>query len=215
MKFFILFALLLTSSAFGSDMKMKYIDENCINAYQRVSALQQFFYKFEGNLPTLKDSKIKNLKFLISQYEDYKIPMAVKKKAFSDLYNDPDYYQYLLQEKSSNLIKELEELYSKSSPIKDKNLIYSLPKVSSFFDYQNPFLKIKKLVKIQNNVRDFFDELENSRLRLEQLNELNRLEKSLDKNPRNLGEIIAISKVALTGVIDCNLDYLEAERISK
>ena len=206
---------LFTSAAFAADSKLKYIDENCVRAYIRVEALQQFFYKFEGNLPAIKDSKIKSIKFSISEFRDYKISWAARNKAYGDLYNDPDYYQYLLQDKSADLIKELEELNSKSSPVKDKNLIFSLPKVSSFGDYQNPYLKIKKLVKIQNDVRDFFDELENGRLRLEQLNQQHRLEKSLENDPQRLGAIIAFSKSAIIDVIECNLEYLEAERISK
>jgi hypothetical protein len=131
------------------------------------------------------------------------------------LYNDPDYYQYLIQEKSSNVIKELEEFKSKSSPAKDKSLVYTLPNVSSFGDYQNPYLKIKKLVRIQNNVRDFFDELESSKIKLEELNQQHRLKKSLENDPQSLAFIIALNKTSLTDIIECNLSYLEAERTSK
>lgn len=203
------------SSAYAADSKLKYIEQNCARAYLRVDALLQFFYKFEGNLPAIKDSKNKSLKNLVSQYQDISSSTALRRKAFNDLYNDPDYYQFLLQEKSFNLIKELEELKDKSSPIKDKNLVFSLPTVSSYGDYQNPYSKIKKLVRIQNNVRDFFDELESSRIRLEELSQQIRLSKSLDADAQSLGFIIALSKTSLTEVIDCNLEYLEAERISK
>jgi hypothetical protein len=214
-KYIFIFIFTLTSAAFAADNKMKYIEENCNDAYVSIESLQQFFYKFEGNLPALKESKIKNLKFLISQFKDYKSSTTLRKKAFNELFNDPDYYQYLLQEKSLNLIKDLEGYKSKSSPVKDKNLIYSLPNVPSFGDYQNPYLKLKKLVRIQNDVRNFFDELENSRNRLDQLGQQHRLEKSLENDPQRLGMIIAFSKIAVIDVIDCNLDYLEAERISK
>lgn len=213
--YFFILALCFSSAAFAADSKLKSIDEDCIRAYKKVEALQQFFYKFDGNLPPIKDSKIKSLQFLLSQFKDYRSSTAVRKKAFGDLYNDPDYYQYTLQVKSKNLIEALEELNSKASQVKDKNLIFSLPNVSSFGDYQNPYLKIKKLVKIQNDVRDFFDELENGRIRLEQLGQEHRLNKSLEENPQSLGAIIAFNKISLIDVIECNLDYLEAERISK
>jgi hypothetical protein len=213
--YFFILILFFTSAAYAADSKLKYIDEHCIRAYKRVEALQQFFYKFDGNLPAIKDSKIKSIQFLLSQFRDFQSSMATRKKAYGDLYNDPDYYQYLLQEKSTNLIKALEELNSKSSPAKDKNLIFSLPNVPSFGDYQNPYLKIKKLVRIQNDVRDFFDELENSRIRLDQLGQQHRLNKSLENDPQSLGLIIGFSKSSIIDVIECNLEYLEAERISK
>jgi hypothetical protein len=130
------------------------------------------------------------------------------------LYNDPDYYQVLLQEKSLSLIKDMEELKENSSPAKDKRLVLSLPKVPSYGDYKNPYLKIKKFVRIQNDVRDFFDELDNGRNRLEQLDQ-QRLGKSLENDPKILGFTIAVAKKSITQIIDCNLEYLEAERISK
>ena len=63
-KYIFIFIFILTSAAFAADNKMKYIEENCNNAYASIESLQQFFYKFEGNLPALKESKVKNLKFL-------------------------------------------------------------------------------------------------------------------------------------------------------
>jgi hypothetical protein len=213
--YFFLLVLFFTSAAFAADSKLKFIDDNCNRAYKKVEALQQFFYKFDGNLPPIKDSKIKSIQFLLSQFRDFKSSTATRKKAFGELYNDPDYYQYLLQVRSTKLIKELEELNSKSSQEKDKSLIFSLPNVPSFGDYENPYLKLKKLVSIQNNVRDFFDELENVRVRLEQLGQQHRLKKSLEDDPQSLGAIIAFSKISVIGVIECNLEYLEAERISK
>jgi len=210
---FLIFSVL--STVVAADSKLKYIEDDCVRAYLRADALIQFFYKFDGNLPNIKETKIKNIKFLISQFEDFSVSDAVRRKAFGELYNDPDYYQFLIQEKSSNLIKELEEFKSKSSPAKDKNLIYALPKVPSFGDYQNPYLKIKKLVRIQNSVRDFFDELDSSKTKLEDLNQQHRLSKSLDNDPQSLGFIIALNKNSMTEVINCNLSYLEAERTSK
>ena len=214
-KYFITLIFSVLSTIAAADSKLKYIEDDCSRAYLRADALIQFLYKFDGNLPNIKETKIKNIKFLISQFKDFSGSDAVRRKAFGELYNDPDYYQFLIQEKSSNLIKDLEEFKSKSSPVKDKNLIYALPKVPSFGDYQNPYLKIKKLVRIQNSVRDFFDELESSQTKLEQLNQQHRLSKSLDNDPQSLGFIIALNKNSMIGVIECNLSYLEAERISK
>ena len=214
-RWLIVSAIIFTPTAFAVDDKLKDIEVNCIRAYTRLDALLQFFYKFEGNLPILKESKIKNIEYLIAQFEDYKSSTEVKRKAFGDLYNDPDYYHFLLQNKSFKIIKELEELKEKSNPIKDKDLIFSLPKMSSFYEYQNPYLKIKKFVRIQNNIRDLFDVLENSKIRLEQLNQQHLLRKSLDNDPQNLGFIITMNKTSITALIECNLKYLEAERTSK
>jgi hypothetical protein len=213
--FLIALSLIFTSPAFAADDKFKYADLNCAAAYSRVDALLQFFYKFEGNLQSLKDSKVKSLKSLIEQYGDSKNSLAVRKQAFLELYSDADYYQFLLQEKSLNLIKDIEELKVNSSPIKDKKLILSLPNVSSFGDYQNPYLKLKKMVKIQSDVRDFFDELENSKMRLEQLNQEHRLNKSLNYDAQQLGFTIAFSKGSIADVISCNLGLLETARGSK
>ena len=142
-KYFIASIFLTLSTVVAADSKLKYIEDNCVRAYSRTDALLQFFYKFDGNLPNIKETKLKNIKFLISQFKDSSSSNTVRRQAFNELYNDPDYYQYLIQEKSSNVIKELEEFKSKSSPAKDKNLVYTLPNVSSFGDYQNPYLKIK------------------------------------------------------------------------
>lgn len=215
-KFFLVaLSLILNSPAFSADEKFKYVDENCVRAYSRVDALLQFFYKFEGNLQTIKDSKIKSIKSLIEQYKDGKNSLAVRKQAFLELYSDADYYQFLLQEKSLNLIKDIEELKVNSSPIKDKKLILSLPNVSNFGDYQNPYLKIQKMGRIQSDVRDFFDELENSKMRLEQLNQEQRLNKSLNYDAQQLGFTIAFSKGSISSVINCNLELLETARTSK
>jgi len=214
-KFFIVLIFSMVSTFVAADTKLKYIESNCINGYERVEILLQFLYKFDGNLPTIKDTKIKNIQFLLSQFTDYKNSMTVRRQAFSELYNDPDYYQFLIQDKSSNLIKELEEFKSKSSPNKDKNLIQALPKVSSFDDYENPYLKIRKLVKIQNNVRDFFEELESSKTKLEALKEDHRLSKSLDTNPQRLAFEIGMNKTSMIQVIECNLEHLEAKRVFK
>lgn len=206
-----------TSPAFAADSKLKYlrkdIEESCIRAYDELEELQQFLYKFDGNLPEIKDSKIKNIKFTRSQLINYKISNTERKKAFSDLYNDPDYYQYKLQEQSADLIKELEKYNSESSPIKDKNLIFSLPNVSSIGDYQNPYLKIRKLLEIQGKILSFFDDLEDGSSRLEQLNQQHRLEKSLENDPVELyARKYKFKLDTVSNVIGCNLDYLEAER---
>lgn len=214
-KLIIALSLSILTTVVAADSKLKYIDDNCVRAYARADALLQFLYKFDGNLPSIKDTKIKSLKFLIGQFKDYKSSKEVRRKAFGELFNDPDYYQFLIQEKSTNLIKEIEEFKSNSSPTKDKNLIYSLPNVSSFGDYQNPYLKVMKIVRIQNNVRDFFDELEISKAKLEELNQQHRLSKSLDNDPQNLAFIIGFNKSSMIEVIDCNVSYLEAERTSK
>lgn len=203
------------STAFAADDRFKYADDHCARAHSRVDALLQFFYKFEGNLQPIKDSKIKSLKHQIEQFKDSNNSLATRRQAFDELQNDADYHQFLLQEKSFNLIKDIEELKEKSSPIKDKNLILSLSKASSFGDYQNPYLKIKKWVGIQSNVRNFFEELESSRLRLEQLKQEQRLSKSLNYEAQNLGYIVAFNKVAIEDLINCNLALLEAARNPK
>lgn len=203
------------STVAAADSKMKYIDDSCVSAYASVDELLQFLYKLDGNLPSIKETKIKSLKFSIAQFRDYKSSKEVRRNAFGELFNDPDYYQFLIQEKSSNLIKDIEEFKSNSSPTKDKKLIYSLPNVSSFGDYQNPYLKVMKLVRIQNNVRDFFDELESSKTKLEELNQQHRLSKSLENDPQSLAFIIGMNKSSINEVIYCNLSYLEAERTSK
>jgi hypothetical protein len=214
-KIFLVLVYLILPTAFASDNKLKYIEDSCVRAYERADALLQFLYKFDGNLPSIKETKIKSLQFSIAQFKDYRSSKELRRKAFGELFNDPDYYQFLIQEKSSNLIKELEQFKSNSSPAKDKNLIYQLPNVSSFGDYQNPYLKVMKLVRIQNNVRDFFDELESSKTKLEELNQEHRLRKSLDNDPQNLAFLIGFNKLAMIEVINCNLFYLEAQRTSK
>ena len=203
------------STAFAADDRFKNADDQCARAHLRVDALLQFLYKFEGNLQPIKESKIKSLKYQIEQFSDINNSLAQRKKLFGELQSDADYYQFLLQEKSFSLIKDIEELKEKSSPTKDKNLILSLPKGSSFGDYQNPYLKIKKWLRIQSDTRDFFEELENSRLRLEQLKEDHRLNKSLNYDAYNLGFIITINKTAIENLISCNLSLFEAARISK
>jgi len=214
-KYFVALIISIMSTVVAADSKLKYIDENCINAYERVDELLQFLYKFDGNLPAIKETKIKNLEFLISQFRGFKNSEGTRRQAFSELFNDPDYYQFLVQEKSSNLIKEIEEFKLKSSPTKDKNLIFALPKASTVGDYDNPYLKLQKLVKIQNNVRSFFEELESTKTRLEALKEDHRFSKSLDNDPRRLGFIIAMNKSSMIQVIECNLELLEAKRIFK
>ena len=214
-KYFIILIFSMASTLSVADTKLKYIENNCVNAYEGVEILLQFLYKFDGNLPTIKETKIKNIQFLLSQFSDYKNSMAVRRQAFGELFNDPDYYQFLIQDKSSNLIKELEEFKSKSNPTKDKNLIQALPKVTSSGIYENPYLKIRKLVKIQNNVRDFFEELESSKTKLEALKEDHRLSKSLDSNPQRLGFEIGMNKTSMIQVIECNLEHLEAKRVFK
>ena len=208
-------SLVFMSTAFAADDRFKNADEQCARAHLRVDALLQFFYKFEGNLQPIKDSKIKSLKYQIEQFSNINNSIAERKKIFGELQNDADYYQFLLQEKSLSLIKDIEELKEKSSPTKDKNLILSLPQVSSFGDYQNPYLKIKKWLGIQSNTRDFFEELENSKLRLEQLKQEHRLNKSLNYDAYNLGFIIAINKTAIDNLITFTLALLESARISK
>jgi hypothetical protein len=65
------------------------------------------------------------------------------------------------------------------------------------------------------SLQEVFDELENSRIRLDQLGQQHRLNKSLENDPQSLGLIIGFSKSSIIDVIECNLEYLEAERISK
>jgi hypothetical protein len=52
-------------------------------------------------------------------------------------------------------------------------------------------------------------------MRLEQLNQEQRLSKSLNYDAQQLGFIIAFSKGAIADVINCNLGLLETARVSK
>ena len=113
----------------SNENKLIRIEENCVNAYERVDELIQFLNKFDGNLPNIKSTKVNSLKYLIAQFEDYKIHDSVRRKAFDELYNDPDYYQYLIQEKSSKITMQLQIFRERSSPIKDRNLIFNFHQV--------------------------------------------------------------------------------------
>jgi hypothetical protein len=214
--YFIALIFSILSTVVSADTRLKNIYDECVIAYKTTDSLLQFLYKFDGNLPNIKSTKLKHLEFLISNFNDGEASTSSRKKAFDELFNDPDYYQFRMQEKSSKLIKELEELKSKSSPEKDRDLIFSLPKIFGFATYQNPYKKIEKLVQIQYDVGDFFEELENGKVKLEQLNQIDRLKKSLDNNPQSLAFTIGLyKKLSITRIISCNLDYLEAERLSR
>jgi len=215
-RYFIALIFSIVSTVVSADTRLKYIYDECVIAYKTTDSLLQFLYKFDGNLPDIKSTKLKHLEFLISNFKDSEATTSSRKNAFDELFNDPDYYQFRMQEKSSKLIKELEELKSKSSPEKDRELIFSLPRIIGFATYQNPYKKIEKLVQIQYDIGDFFEELENGKVKLEQLNQIDRLKKSLDNNPQSLAFTIGLyKKLSITRIISCNLDYLEAERLSK
>jgi hypothetical protein len=195
--------------------KFESAEKQCIDAHLRVDALLQFLYKFEGNLPPLKPSKEKNLKFLISKFKDFSLSKSARQAAFTELFNDADYYQLELQEKSLQLIKGLEELKQKSSPSIDRSMIVALPKVSGFGDYENPYSKLRQFTRLQNDIRDFFETLDSSKNKLEQLNQLKILSKSLDNDAYSLSFKVAMHKGSLINLIECNLSYMEAARISK
>lgn len=214
-KYFTALIFSILSTVVAADSNLKYIDENCKRAYSTFEELLQFFYKFEGNLPEIKESKIKSLKFLDSRWKDESISISLRMQTFKELWEDSDYHQLQLQEASYKLIKELEEIKKNSNPVKDKNLIYSLPNVSSFGDYQNPYKKLKEFTRIQNNVRDFFEELEKRKSKIEMLGQQERLNKSLDNNAQNFAYRVAFYKKTIPSIIDCNLEYLEAKRTSK
>jgi len=201
--------------AFASENKFANDEQNCKRAHSRVDALLQFLYKFEGNLPAVKPAKEKRLKYLISQFENSQLSEAVRRSAFIEYYYDHDYLQLSLQEKSLKLIKDLEELKAKSNPEIDKKLILDLPKVTGHGTYTNPYFKILKFTDLQNDVRNFFEELENTKTKLEQLKADDRLEKSLGYDHYQYGLLILLHKGAMTKLIKCNLDYFETNRAFK
>ncbi len=92
MKYFLIaLGFIFTSPAFSADDRFKYADEQCARAHSRVDALLQFFYKFEGNLQPIKDSKIKSLKYQIEQFSNINNSLVDRKKVFDELQSDADY----------------------------------------------------------------------------------------------------------------------------
>jgi hypothetical protein len=85
-------------------------DNYCKREYKYVSdGFLQSLYRFEGNLPKISDSKIKRLQFVFEEWSDFKNDKEFRSMRWStEMYPDPDYWQWKLQVQTKELIKDIE-----------------------------------------------------------------------------------------------------------
>lgn len=182
------------------------IDGQCAHGYGRIDRLLAFLYKFDGNLPPIKETKIKHLRNLMRDFSDIKKSEEAQNTAFKELYFDADYYQLVLEDKSKALIKDLESI--KKDSMNDRETALETRNTIAY-------TRLRNFLRVKDSIHDFFATLEESLQRLDSLNAEHRLTRSLDPNTTDRAFQIARGKLALNDVIDCNLGYLEHERFNR
>jgi hypothetical protein len=187
------------------------IDTHCSKQpYQRIDALLQFLYKFDGNLPPINTSKIKRLDFLIDQFASLaeEVTDEQRRSAFKELWSDADYWQYKSGRSAKNLIQSLEALKKANEWEKNKELIREAL-TQKARPYGNIFYSMRGVLESILKSEEFFRELEESVAKLKELKQFERLEKSLPTDSYQYGFQVGILRNAPKSLMTCNFMYAE------
>ncbi len=187
------------------------MDEDCASQYANIDkGILQFLYKVDGNLGDINKSKIKRIDYLKQVFRDYKKTKDERRKAFSELWSDPDYWQYKVQSGSRALIEKYEFVNKNSGWVVfkkdvDKLVSQNNSKGGNWFGLGS----MQAMRKLDSETRDFFEVLDQAERRLEQLRESDRFRKFLGVDKEKQGAETAYYKGFAGWLLGCQIDYLE------
>jgi hypothetical protein len=189
-------------------------DSSCgVRSFNGTEQLLQFLYKFEGNLPKINPNKIKRLDFLIDQYRSLTTPENPRRQAFKELWSDPDYWQYKLSLDANILIARLENINKYHNWERNKaQLIATLNKKAK--PYDNIFYSMRDFFDTHRRTESFFNDLEESVAKLKELNQVERVAKSLPQDPEEYGFQIGLLRSSTSSLLTC-IFYFSEEVIIK
>jgi sulfur relay (sulfurtransferase) DsrC/TusE family protein len=209
----------------AKNLEKCYTSKSCDREFKALEYIKQYFYKVDGNLPSISESKAKRLAFLKEETsikdgtfflkENDEKNKSYRMKLFSEeMYSDKDYYIFKLQQRNRELIKELEYLPTKENSIQrlDKYLqllrsdkFYSISEQSDATQMINQFIEARRLIN------DALKENDSDIQRLVDLNSYQLVEKSFgnyaDFKKSDLRRQDFFD-VDMMGLIRCQLMYL-------
>jgi hypothetical protein len=204
------------SVSIADHIDLKILHKQCTFAYKDSEKTLTFLYQFNGNLPPIKETKIKYLRSRILETKDRSITAEVTKRTWRELYADGDYIQLKLDDDSKRLIDRLEWLKKNFSPEKDREVILAHPGKDVDMKYQNlddPYYRLKLLLVLQSDLSKLIDEIESAKESFLVQKQEHRLENSVPKSTEDWFWTRHLAKNALNDIIKCNLNYLSYARL--
>jgi hypothetical protein len=200
----------------AKNLEKCYESNSCDREFKDLEYIKQYFYKIDGNLPSISESKAKRFAFLKEEIKNQDKDKSYRRKLFSEeMYSDKDYYIFSLQQRNKELINELEYLPTKEKSIQllDKYLqllrsetFYSTSEQSEATQMIIQFIEVKRLI---NNVRK---ENDSDIQKLIDLNSYNLVEKSFGKyedfKNSYLGTRQDFFDIDMQGLIRCQISHL-------
>ena len=189
-------------------------DSTCgVRSFNGTEQLLQFLYKFEGNLPKINPNKIKRLDFLIDQYHSLITAENTRRQAFKELWSDPDYWQYKLSLDANILIARLENINKYHNWDRNKTQVIEILNKKAK-PYENIFYSMRDFFDTYRRTESFFQDLEESVVKLKELNQIERFAKSVPQDPQEYGFQIGLLRSSTSSLITC-VFYFSEEVITK
>tara|TARA_B100000795_G_C22673140_1_gene388742 strand:- start:41 stop:739 length:699 start_codon:yes stop_codon:yes gene_type:complete len=140
-----------------------YNNDMCAENYERLSSVSlQFLYQLDGNLDNVNASKKKRIAYLDDVFKSDDKPMESRRRAYNELFSDPDYWETGVKDKAQALIVDFERVVrshdweSYKKKVNNKRLYFS-------------FQKIKEVDALYSKALDFLSHLGVTEIELEKL----------------------------------------------
>lgn len=180
-----------------------YNDNRCAGNYERLSSVSlQFLYQLDGNLDNVNASKKKRIAYLDDVFKSYDKPMESRRRAYNELFSDPDYWETGVKEQAQALIVEFERVVrshdweSYKKQVNNKRVYFS-------------FQKIKEVDALYSQALDFLSHLGVTEIELGKLGYDLFFENATKMDSFQFAASKAGIKMLLGSIKSCQLGHLE------
>jgi hypothetical protein len=151
-------------------------------SYEEIDALHRFLLDIDSNLYIISEQKLNSIRYLNDVFQDAKAPEGLKRKAFDELWNTPEYFIWKLKTSNLDAILSIDSMRKNFSIDRalylERNFVSKVKSGTRFDDSSDPFSLINLLNKTNEKVKLAIESQKEALNNLERLGALSMISKT-------------------------------------